>query len=365
MRRPSVCGSVARPIPGLPRTRKKTYASSQSVFQNLALRFRPALLFHKGSDSLAQNERWRPIDVPTFLSESHDAGAGIVSDHIICGDRQGGTCSPLWSAADLSSNSQASAYIDVPENIGGSPGGAYDKPQESHCPGFAPIETDFEILYDCNSGSSSAVYYEPGQDDASYRYLDFWWFIRQNDVSAVSGASSVDNHVGDWEGATVVLDPFDDATNPVVSHVLYAIHSMTVWVTGNAVPDYPGDQERPEVFVARGTHASYQFACTADCQQPEGAAFSDEAPHDGLAGWGNNDDPACSDDCVHRFPTSGWPYWPGRWGPTVGCCESPIGEQFGWSPKSPGLQGRFVMRAKRSKRWGLHATAWITRSTRS
>jgi hypothetical protein len=311
-------------------------------FQTLALRFRPALLFHKGSDSLAENERWRPLDVPTFLSESHDSEGGTVSDHVVCNDHQGGTCSPLWSAADLDSHSLGSAYIDVPEDIPGPAGGAYDKPHESHCPGSAPIETDFEILYDCDSGPSSAIYYEPGQDDASYRYLDYWWFIRQNDVSAVEGAHSVDNHVGDWEGATVVLDPIDDATNPVVSHVLYAVHSMTVWVTGNALPAYPSAPERPEVFVANGTHASYQFPCSEDCHQPEGSLFSNEAPHDGLAGWANNDDAACGGACVHRFPSSGWPYWPGRWGPSVGCCDPPIGEVVGWSPKSPGLQGRFM-----------------------
>ena len=302
-----------------------------AAFQILALRFRPALLFHRGLTINRTNERWRPLDIPSFLGEANSSSF----DHIICNDHEGGTCAPLSSAADFAAHSLDSAYIDVVEGV------SNDRPSESHCPGFAPVDNDQEgRIEDCNFGATSVVYYEPGQDKASYRYLDYWWFMRQNDVAAVPNAFGFDNHVGDWEGVTVVLDPFSNATNPVVSHVLYAAHNMSVWVTGNAVPKEPGTPERPEVWVAHGTHASYQFPCTEEeaCSQPTGASFPNEAPHDGLAGWGNNDDAVCNSDCVRRFPSSGWPYWPGRWGRTEGV----PGDFFGWSPQSPGMQGRFL-----------------------
>jgi hypothetical protein len=199
-------------------------------------------------------------------------------------------------------------------------------PTESHCPGFAPLDNDTSgRLDDCNFGASSTIYFEPGQDPVNLRYLDFWWFLRYNDTSQVNNAFGVDMHQGDWEDITVVLDPLPFPGNPTVQSAFYAEHAGGVWVLGNAL-----GASHPTVFVAEGTHASYAFPCSENCTQPEGSQSPNEAPHDGGAPWGNNDDSLCSGQCAQRFPTEGWPYWAGKWG-----ADGP-------SPRSPSAQPRFI-----------------------
>jgi hypothetical protein len=300
-------------------------------FNTLALRYRPVLLFHKGDPVQRTNERWRPLDIPTFLQEQD---ANYFFDHVVCDDPEGGaSCHPLGSASVLTAHWLEDAHIDIRDDAL-----SYYRPSASNCPGFAPIDNDsVGRIEDCDAGPTSVIYYEPGQDGASYRYLDYWWFLRYNDTSDVPDAFGADAHVGDWEGVTVVLDPLNDAANPTVQYVLYAAHDQSVWVGVNAVPK---TGERPDVWSAHGTHASYQFPCPADCHQPEGSSFSHEAPHDGEAPWGNNDDGNCNDQCVQRFPDSdsSWTFWPGRWGPSRGDPTQTIS----WSPQSPGVKSRFL-----------------------
>ncbi|HEX6701425.1 MAG TPA: hypothetical protein VF101_11910 [Gaiellaceae bacterium] len=309
----------------------------------LGLAYRPALLFDLSDPTQRTNETWRPLRITAFANERAVDG---FADHTVC-SRSSGSCAMLWTAADLTNSFNSSDYyIDI--------GGRMDDPLRELQPAISPCNgpTDDDVhglIRDCDGGTTSAIYYEPGQDRANYRYFDYWWFFRFNEPGGLFGPG--DNHAGDWEGTTIVLDPLSDLggtpETPVPVFGLYATHYMTVWVRWDALPlRTPG---HTSVYVARGTHASYSFECPVPqsvdqhCYQPAGSQWTYESPHDGGASWGNNDDYGtsnCQAECAIRFPTSGWPYWPGRWGEDI---DPQL--NFGDSPTSPGLDSRFTCAA--------------------
>jgi lysophospholipase L1-like esterase len=203
-------------------------------------------------------------------------------------------------------------------------------------------------------------------------YLDYWWYLPDNPAHSGSGAFcgpgfsiggvTCFDHQSDWEGVTVVLDALTPDGRPVA--VNYAQHDGSVRYTwralqrlwtitrarGFAPPGALG--ERPLVFSARGTHASYPVAC-GDASCPRNAvpklrntAALQDNPHDGLEPWKGVTDEACGGSCVAQLPTrrggdepEGWNAWPGHWG-TANCvlgvfCASAE------PPASPGHQHRY------------------------
>ncbi len=270
----------------------------------LAYRFRPLLLFDSA-------ERWRPLDVNRFLAEP---------GHQACPPAGTGACVPLTSLAQLT---PAVAYLDL---RGTNPEGA-----DATAPGLATCPKTYPNLRDCDANGTSTIYaHVVRSPDPTARIppkriaIDYWWFLRYN-------AYSLDEHEGDWEGVTVIVDPFGRK----VLDVHYAAHAG-VWRYDRGVPKLVGG--RVEVFVARGDHASYPRACVRLCRQTD--ATLPEARFDGRRPWIGNSASGCRRRCVQLMPTgpdaltpASWDAWNGRWGATYAPAFPP--------PLTPSFQRRF------------------------
>lgn len=294
----------------------------------LATQLRPHLLF----DS---RERWRPIEVGSFVGERFVDGKG----HEACWLAPKSACEPVKGLQQLAPGPNAPAYLDV--HGAGEDGTAYASPQRRcHAP----------PAVDCNEGPRAVVYYRRTSHGGHW-YWDYWWFLRYNEYTGPLRRCNpvlCSNHEGDWEGMTVVTTP---SLEPQIVEAIYAAHRNRILVEGSQLPLEDG---HPLVFVAEGTHAGYPFRCQGGCKQYEKkAGFRlPEDPHDGAARWGGNDDASCDRyECVRPFPevgapsdlalprAGGWAGWRGQWGATCSHgCSSPL---LQGSPRSPGTQVRF------------------------
>ncbi len=295
----------------------------------LATRLRPRLLF----DS---RERWRPLEIDSFLSESFVDG----SPHRACWN--GGTrpCEPLAGPRSLRRRPGAPDYLDI---HGEARNGVDFKSPRRACRG--------PVAVDCNGGRRSVIYYRRTTHDSRW-YWDYWWFFRYNDYTGTASPCIplyCSDHEGDWEGVTVVTTA---QSPPEILAVIYAAHKERVEVEGAAAPR-PGGH--PLVFVAEGTHASYPSPCSGGCSQyaTRLGLHLPEDSHDGAVVWGNDNPRQCAaDECVRPLPglakdgesapprAGSWAGWHGQWGETChGGCISPFTEQA--SPGSPGNQPRF------------------------
>jgi hypothetical protein len=302
----------------------------------LAERFRPWLKF----DS---EEAWRPLNIAHLLEERSNG----VPAHLFCPRAASqDDCTGIGDEADFRQQAQeASAlgdttYIDIA-------GGRED---EYRAPGGRCIG-----LADCGAGPGSAIYYHVLQSNDRF-YIDYWWFLRFNnfylshpniscrsETARETGACG--EHEGDWEGVTVVTQPGDDEQ---VDYVVFAAHSGTFRYAASELR--LRDQTRPEVYVARGSHASYPQQCSGGCTQPiavEGLVTLPEGDFDGNEDWERNSEdcaPGATDSCLLPLPRTdddpqAWTVWPGRWG--AGCEEVCGGQPGPGSPRSPGLQARY------------------------
>lgn len=264
----------------------------------LALRFRPLLLFDSA-------ERWRPLDVDRFLREpgiQACAGPGLAP----------AACVPFTGVAQLT---PAVAYLDL---RGTNPEGA-----DATAPDLATCPKSLPSLRDCDLRSRSKIYAHVVRAGGRVA-IDYWWFLRYN-------AWSIDEHEGDWEGVTVILD----AAGSRVLEVHYAAH-RDVWRYDRGVPVVVG--RRVEVFVAHGDHAAYPRACFHACRQTGRPLL--EGRYDGRAPWVGNTASGCHASCVRLMPTgpdgrtpASWDAWGGRWGAAYAQGFPP--------PLTPAFQGRF------------------------
>lgn len=302
--------------------------------RQLATALRPYLLF----DS---EEHWRPLAVDSFASEHFVDGR----EDEICRNGQVPVCEPLTSLHQLHGGPGGFDYIDIhgsdPEN-----GGDYRSPVRA-------CHTASPPAFDCNSGPRAVIYYRRTGHEGRW-YWDYWWFLRYNDYAEfprTCNSRFCGDHEGDWEGVTVVTTA---SAQPVIVEALYAAHRNRVLVERGELPLIEG---HPVVFVARGTHASYPYACREGCHQYEtlaGVAHLPEDPHDGAVPWGGNSDAECARySCVQPLPEAGvaapsalpraggWAAWHGLWGETChnGCDQALTEIQA--SPRSPGTQPRF------------------------
>jgi hypothetical protein len=307
----------------------------------IAGRFRPWLLFDSG-------EQWRPLSIDAFLREEYRGREA--AHHRLCtgvSPLQAG-CSDVTDIADFGESIQTApglarrTYLD----ISGFQAPEYCAPQRC---GQPPL--------DCDDCPSSTIYYRVSAANGRF-YIDYWWFLRFNKVESRRArttcrvrlqAARCFDHEGDWEGVTVVTS----AQAPyVLEYASYAAHD---WIRRHprAKLQIREGSERPLVFIARGTHAAYPRSCPdpptrrKKCNQdvPHFGILLPEGRHDGLGGWGRNEDAACFTDapCLLPFPTSvasavSWHSWEGSWG---NCHRSGKRCQLGGGPESPANQRRF------------------------
>lgn len=307
----------------------------------VAERFRPWLRF----DS---RERWRPLNVAHLLAERD----GNAPAHAFCTrTRSRNDCGPLPSEQALTARVREERAFGAESflNLAGQRLAEYRAPGGRCAP-----------LLDCGTAPGSAIYYRVTQSNDRY-YADYWWFFRYNNFArsrpevscAVKQAVALElcgEHEGDWEGVTVVTRPGD---GEAADYVVYAAHRGTFRYAASELRLHEG--RRPEVFVARGSHASYPVACdgvSRGCGQPAELAAAGLVPlpegrFDGGASWERNAE-SCArevpDSCLLALPrvdrdARAWTVWPGRWGAG---CQAVCGRHDGVSsPKSPGLQTRY------------------------
>ena len=301
----------------------------------LAERFRPWLRFDSG-------EPWRPVSLDAFFEERN--AQGQPAQRMCSRPPAPSECGPVASEADFeeqvaaSSAFGASSYLD----IAGEKVADYRAPDTSECPG----------LSDCGEEPESAIYYRVTSSNNRF-YVDYWWFLRYNhfeksipQLTCLKANDLCGEHEGDWEGVTVVTPPGDD-TRP--DYVVYAAHDGTFRYAASELA--LRDEARPEVFVARGSHAAYPRPCDSGCLQPAPLAVKDlltlpEGNSDGKGEWARNGDdcPPGPTSCLRPLPRpevdpTAWTAWPGLWGET---CSSRCGRSSGpQSPQSPGLQKRY------------------------
>jgi hypothetical protein len=287
---------------------------------DLALTYRPTLLFHLGYPAPTWDaEKWRPLEISNFFAEPSSTVAGQQGIEFCTS-----ACSPLTNPqGQFSSGDADEAYLDIAD--------AWD-------PGCYHHVSTGATVFDCDSGPHTAMYFWPGQDNAAYRYLDFWFFYRENRPQDID-FGELDDHDGDWEGMTIVLDGFNPRA-VTLAYAWYAAHGKGQWYDLNALSaagSVDGSTHAKD-YVAAGTHASYPTQCLDTCSTPAGVAWPEEAPHDGYAPWGANDDASCAQTCVKRFTENWWTFWAGRWGASRGS----LSDDLHWSPHSPGRQSRFL-----------------------
>ena len=218
---------------------------------------------------------------------------------------------------------------------------------------------------------SSAIYVHPvGVETGNRRllYLDYWWYLPYNPAGSGDGAFcgaglvipgvSCFDHESDWEGVTVVIDRTGAEPRPIAVH--YASHSDVVrydWASLRGRWDrdpkfrrflagVPDAAERPLVFVAAGTHASYPVPCSRGCVQTPHPT-REERPHRGTLRWAGNDTARCARTrCVRLLPTRAggtlpalWNGFDGVWGRRH--CVLRVYCNSTSPPAAPGKQGRY------------------------
>lgn len=300
----------------------------------LAGRFRPWLRFDT-------KERWRPLNVSSLFQER----IGGVPSHKFCPTQTASGCTPVGSDAQFRQQTDRAAAFGATTHLDLAGNSINDYRGPRRCGG----------LSDCGTGPASAIYYHVTQSNDRY-YVDYWWFLRFNNFyrshpekscanTTARAQGLCDEHEGDWEGVTVVTPP---GAVDEIDYVVYAAHKATFRYSAK---QFGRHGTRPDVFVARGSHASYPRPCETRCLQPiaaQGLFTLPEASFDGKVDWERD-----ADDCEANAPGScllalprtdadpqAWTVWPGLWGAD---CPDVCGGRPGppKSARSPGLQARY------------------------
>jgi hypothetical protein len=153
-------------------------------------------------------------------------------------------------------------------------------------------------------------------DDANGdRWLQYWFFYFYNDYNLIGPFIHAGLHEGDWEMIQIRLR----ADTPDLA--VYCQHAGSTTRDWRQVDTLPGG-ERPIVYVARGSHASYFEPGT----QWTGHWF-DHAD-------GKRRSPELKLETVEEGdPQWRWIHWPGYWGDTKKSGDNPLDSD---SPRGPG-----------------------------
>lgn len=222
-------------------------------------------------------------------------------------------------------------------------------------------------------GAASAYYYHVvGKGETVF--VDYWWYFAHNpapvgrNVLCGQGlrwlSRACAEHPADWEGLTLVLAPCQvgsPASECVaaggksfqVSEVRYAQHEKVVsyswemlqerWGEPGLAEWSEGAGNRPLVFVALSSHASYAVPCRSGCYQLVHKSFKER--RGGELHWTNNAS-ECATDCLKPLPIdadgrpSEWNAFPGRWG-TQHCILFGSYCDVQRAPKAPSFQPRY------------------------
>jgi hypothetical protein len=310
----------------------------------LAFRYRPILLFD------GREPQDRPVDVESIFA------AGRM--HLCHDDATRTECATVSHASQLE-NGLTHLHIDLPRPR---------KLEHDRTP-VDPDQLDGHPPPGPTADTSSAIYVHPvprKEHGRQMLYLDYWWYLPDNPAGTAEGATcgaglaipgiTCFDHESDWEGVTVVVDRTE--AQPALVAVQYAQHDSVIrysWDQLRAIWDTAGYSEftrgiddaadRPLVFSARGTHASYPQRCSQGCE--ETANGLGEQPHRGNDPWPGDYARACTvATCLRPLPTRDhgsepalWDAYTGTWGRRH-CvlhyiCDSNAG------PHSPGQQGRY------------------------
>jgi Vacuolar protein sorting-associated protein 62 len=273
----------------------------------LAQRYRPKLF-------LDSKESFQPLDVERFLSSDAVKLCGRIRTAELCG-----------RIAELANLPPSSQYLE------------------------------FHPKHFRDRRHPTAMYYHVVRDLDGRVYVDYWWFFAYNPTPVAqavfcragfnaAGLTCFD-HLSDWEGVTVVLAPKDGDLRP--ERVIYAQHEFGVAYEWDEVRDLGSlDGDRPIVFVAKDSHASYPERCLSGCDQIHNPRVRKEGRHDGLAPWASNDDERCRNTCLKRLPQTRdgepalWNASPRLWGKRncafrTSACDGVA------PPRAPRYQARF------------------------
>jgi hypothetical protein len=324
-------------LPGQDQRKPAAFSEvSEQRAGELAERYRPWLKF----DTL---EQWRPLSISHLFEERQNG----VPAHQFCYRPPTKPCTPIANDAEFRqdvatpSAPGSSTYIDL----------AGSRLDDYH----GPVQCG--ALADCGTPPASAIYYHVTESNDRF-YIDYWWFLRFNHFyrsvpnfschSAFARENGIcDEHEGDWEGVTAVTSPGDDTQ---LDYVVYAAHKGTFRYAASEL--HPEQGTRFDVYVARGSHASYPKPCSKSCSQPialaaQGLVTLPESSFDGTKDWardGENCVANARNSCLLSLPRTdedpqAWTAWQGQWG--AGCGDACGGRPGAASPSSPGLQARY------------------------
>jgi hypothetical protein len=204
------------------------------------------------------------------------------------------------------------------------------------------------------ASAETNTYYYAVHRRRSTLYLDYWWYLPSNPQpvlpTVLCGPGfnlpgiTCHEHESDWEGVVVVLDP---SKGPDPVEVRYAQHKgVTTYRWRDLVSRWHARArgQRPLVFVASKSHASYPLPCSSGCRQT--GSFMPDGAHDGFAEWAGNDDDNCQAACLQPLPRTydgrpaTWNAYPGRWG-NQECILDGAACNRAEGPQSPSLQDRY------------------------
>jgi lysophospholipase L1-like esterase len=294
----------------------------------LAAKHRPALFF----------DRDEPYPTPLNVNRLLESGKIKLCDR---GQALASACSVVDEPADLHNGASHLAF----------------DPDE-----LAAITSDSTIYVNVTRGGNQ-------HDNAIY--LDYWWYFPNNPTGAGDGALcgagfviagvTCFDHQSDWEGVTVVIDEDAPARPSAVSYAQHDGVTRYSWSMLQRLWD-DGDRERfgaavntgqrPLVFVARGTHASYPTSCSESrCRVGRVRGVSATKPlqeqgHDGGRPWPRDEAVECPTFCVTALPTRRGGREPAQWNAFSkpwGAANCAFGFICGSDepPPSPAFQGRY------------------------
>jgi hypothetical protein len=283
--------------------------------EGLALEYRPDVYF----DS---SERWMPMNPDNLFTEDFDPGynrlcAVFSEDHHFgavgvyttykqnCDTYAATTPQETLGEIDRSPGlvsppagySPTDVELDLNDSLS-TDGSSYHSPTNSPC----------DPLCDPNDGASVAYFHI--SEIAGVRYVQYWFFYRFNDSTALNViANGKDQHQGDWEGVTVAIGNSNPAGR--ILWVSYSEHRAWYRYDASDLENHGAlDGTHPLVFPAQGTHANYPDTCDSGCPNWDVYGIDGfEGSHDGGLEYANNDDGECAASCLIDITHTDW------WGP--------------------------------------------------